>query len=182
MNLDREALDAIDRMMFVDFGHDERYRMVRVPVSEAMWSMWRRYCQALGVSMGRGIAGLVAHELGAVADPDADGVTVYAAEMQRRFATRSGGPRCSRTPPRRTGAVAAGIQTAAPSTDHPARIAGPGEGRSQRAVPVWFRIQVQTMSRALCRRIEAEGGGVILPADSWLPDRVVVFSERRRSQ
>jgi hypothetical protein len=65
--------------------------MVRVPVSEAMWSTWRRYCQALGVSMGRAVAGLVVHELGAVTDPDAGGGTVYAAEMQRWFVTRAEG-------------------------------------------------------------------------------------------
>ena len=129
MDLDRCRLAKIDRRVLAGFGRDERYRMVRVPVSEAMWSTWRRYCQALGVSMGRGIAGLVARELGVVIDPDTAGGSVYVAEMQRRFVTRSGGSRCSRTPPRRTGTVAAGIRTAAPGTNHAAGIVGPGEGR-----------------------------------------------------
>ena len=91
MDLDRRRLAKIDRKILAGFGHDERYRMVRVPVSEAMWSMWRRYCQAVGVSMGRGVAGLVASELGTVTDPDTDGGTAFAAEMQRRSVTRSEG-------------------------------------------------------------------------------------------
>ena len=89
MDLDRGRLGAIDRKVFAGLGHDERYWMVRVPVSEAVWSMWRRYCQAVGVSMGRGIAGLIANELGTVADPDADGGSVFAAEMQRRLVVRA---------------------------------------------------------------------------------------------
>ena len=91
MELDRRRLAKIDRKVLAGLGHDERYRMVRVPVSEAVGSMWQRYCQAAGVSMGRGIAGLIANELGAVTDPDTDGGTVYAAELQRRLVTRSEG-------------------------------------------------------------------------------------------
>jgi hypothetical protein len=91
MDLDRGRLGTIDRKVFAGLGHDERYWMVRVPVSEAMWSMWRRYSQAVGVSMGRGIVGLIANELGTVADPDTGGGTVFAAEMQRRFVRRSEG-------------------------------------------------------------------------------------------
>ena len=91
MEVDRRRLAKIDRKVFAGLGHDERYWMVRVPVSDAMWSMWRRYCQAVGVSMGRAIAGLIANELGAVADSDTDGGIVYAAEMQRRLVTRSEG-------------------------------------------------------------------------------------------
>jgi hypothetical protein len=78
MELDRRRLAKIDQGMLAGLDHGERYRMVRVPVSEAMWSTWRRYCQALGVSMGRGIAGLVANELSTVVDPDTDGGTVIA--------------------------------------------------------------------------------------------------------
>ena len=89
MDLDRGRLGAIDRKVFAGLGPNERYWMVRVPVSEAVWSMWRRCCQAVGVSMGRGIVGLIANELGTVADPDADGGSVFAAEMQRRLVVRA---------------------------------------------------------------------------------------------
>jgi hypothetical protein len=89
MELDRGRLGDIDRKILDSLDRDKRYRMVRVPVSEAVWSMWRRYCRALGVSMGRAIAGLIAHELGVVIDPDTAGGSVYVAEMQRRSVTRS---------------------------------------------------------------------------------------------
>jgi hypothetical protein len=59
MEPDRGRLGDIDRKMFAGLGHDEHSRMVRVPVSEVMWSMWRRYCTALGVAMGRGVPGLI---------------------------------------------------------------------------------------------------------------------------
>ena len=90
MDLDRGALAKIDRRILSGLGHDESYRMVRVPVSAALWSTWRRYCAAVGVSMGRGIAGLIAHELGTVVGDDVDSGTVFVAELQRQLVTRSG--------------------------------------------------------------------------------------------
>jgi hypothetical protein len=48
MDLDRDTLAKIDRRLLSRLGHHEGYQMVRVPVSEAMWSAWRRYCAALG--------------------------------------------------------------------------------------------------------------------------------------
>ncbi len=89
MDLDRGALAKIDRRILSGFGHVASYRMVRVPVSEATWSTWRRYCAALGVSMGRGIAGLIAHELGAVVSPGTDGGALFASELQRQLVARS---------------------------------------------------------------------------------------------
>jgi len=63
MGLDRGVLARIDRKVFSGLGRDEGWQMVRVPVAAAVWSTWRRYCALVGVSMGRGIAGLIAHEL-----------------------------------------------------------------------------------------------------------------------
>jgi hypothetical protein len=40
--------------------------MVRVPVTAAGWSTWKRYCRVAGVSMGRAIAVLIDRELSAV--------------------------------------------------------------------------------------------------------------------
>ncbi len=62
-DLDRGALAKIDRKVLSGLGHEEVYQMVRVPVSAALWSTWRRYCEAQGVSMGRAVSGLIAHEL-----------------------------------------------------------------------------------------------------------------------
>ena len=56
-DLDRGALAKIDRKVLSGLGHEEVYQMVRVPVSEALWSTWHRYCEALGVSMGRAVSG-----------------------------------------------------------------------------------------------------------------------------
>lgn len=56
MDVDLGALAKIDRKMLSGLDHEESWQMVRVPVSDAMWSTWRRYCGALGVSMGVALA------------------------------------------------------------------------------------------------------------------------------
>ena len=89
MDLDRGTLARIDRRVLSELGRNESYRIVRVPVSEAVWSTWRRYCKALGVSMGRGIAGLIVHELGTVVSPDTGGGAVFASELLRQLVARS---------------------------------------------------------------------------------------------
>ena len=66
--MDRGTLAKIDRSLLSGLGHDESYRMVRVPVSEATWSTWKRYCGTLGVSLGRAIAVLVEQELRSIMD------------------------------------------------------------------------------------------------------------------
>jgi hypothetical protein len=88
MDLDRGALAKIDRGILSGLDHDERSQMVRVSVSEAVWSMWRRYCKALGVAMGRGVAGLIAYELGIVEGSTTVGGVVFAGELQRRLVAR----------------------------------------------------------------------------------------------
>jgi uncharacterized protein YecA (UPF0149 family) len=39
---------------------------VRVPIADATWSTWNRYCRSVGISMGRAVAALVEAELDAV--------------------------------------------------------------------------------------------------------------------
>ena len=89
MDVDRGALGRIDRRILSGLDHGERSQMVRVPVSEAVWSMWRRYCKALGVAMGRGVAGLIAHELGIVEGSTTGGGVVFAGDLQRRLVARA---------------------------------------------------------------------------------------------
>lgn len=67
MDLDRGLLARIDRRLLARLHHEQASRMVRVPVSEALWATWRRYCSALGLPMGRAIAELITHELQRVA-------------------------------------------------------------------------------------------------------------------
>ena len=77
-DLDRGTLARIDRKVLSGLGHDETWQMVRVPAAEAMWLAWKRYCDSLGVSMGRGIASLIQHELRSVVDDDSDGSALLA--------------------------------------------------------------------------------------------------------
>ena len=72
MALDRGVLARIDRRVLAEFDHGTGKQLVKVPVSDAVWSTWRRYCDVLGISMGGAIGMLVAHELSTVDDPDLD--------------------------------------------------------------------------------------------------------------
>jgi len=89
MDLDRGVLARIDRRLLSSLDQDDGYQMVRVPVSPAMWSTWRRYCATLEVSMGRGIAELIAHELVAAVEDGRTAVPVFSAEIDKRLATRA---------------------------------------------------------------------------------------------
>lgn len=68
MALDRGRLARIDRRVFVELDHSDGVQVVKVPVSDAVWSTWRRYCDALGMTMGRAVAGLITYELATVVD------------------------------------------------------------------------------------------------------------------
>ena len=82
-------LAKIDRRILSGLDHNEHSQMVRLPVSEAVWSTWRRYCEAVGVAMGRGVARLIAHELGIVEGSTSGGGVVFAGELQRRLVARA---------------------------------------------------------------------------------------------
>jgi len=62
-DIDRGVLATIDRKLLAGLGQDETDRMVRVPVTAAKCSTWKRYCDTAGVSMGRAIAMLIDREL-----------------------------------------------------------------------------------------------------------------------
>ena len=79
----------IDRKILAGLGHEEVYQMVRVPVSAALWSTWRRYCEALGVSMGRAVSGLIAHELQAVVGVTVEGEGRFIAELDGHLLLRA---------------------------------------------------------------------------------------------
>lgn len=70
MALDRGTLAKVDRRIFSELDHEEGIQLVKVPVSGAVWSTWRRYCEAAGVTMGRGLAVLVHHELSSIVKDD----------------------------------------------------------------------------------------------------------------
>ena len=87
MDLDRGTLAKIDRRILSELGHNEGYQMVRVPVAAAIWSTWKRYCEALGISMGRAINALVEQELRSVVE-EIDGKPVFLAELENRLGKR----------------------------------------------------------------------------------------------
>ncbi len=89
MALDRGALSKIDRRVLAELDHDDGVQLVKVPLSEAVWSTWRRYCQAIGLTMGEGIAGLISHELGALVDSSDRPGVAFADELQRQLLARS---------------------------------------------------------------------------------------------
>ncbi len=88
MALDRGSLAKIDRRVFAELGHTVATQTVKVPLSDAMWSTWRRYCQAIGVTMGEGIAGLISYELGTLVSEDEPPGVVFAPELERRLVAR----------------------------------------------------------------------------------------------
>lgn len=68
MTLNRQTLAKIDKQILSQMDHDEGIQLVKVPVSEAVWSAWRRYCEAVGIPMGRALAILLHRELASVVD------------------------------------------------------------------------------------------------------------------
>lgn len=101
MDLDRGTLVKLDRRNLPRLDHDERNQIVKVPVSEAVWSIRKRYRGVLGVSMGRAVGALVEHELRGVVDEAGDEPVLLAVLEQRLGRTNPPGeygqPRISPT-------------------------------------------------------------------------------------
>ena len=89
MALDRGTLSRIDRRVFAELAHTAGVQAVKVPVSDAVWSAWRRYCEAVGLSMGEGVAGLIAHELETVVGDEGDVSDVFAGQAARQVGDRA---------------------------------------------------------------------------------------------
>jgi len=70
MTLNRQTLAKIDKQILSQMDHDEGVQLVKVPISEAVWSTWRRYCEAAGVTMGRGLAVMIHQELATIVGED----------------------------------------------------------------------------------------------------------------
>ncbi len=89
MDLERGVLARIDRKLLADLGGDETYRMVRLPVSAAKWSTWKRCCESAGVSMGRAIVSLIDRELVSVfGDHTGDDLPVLAEQAEEELTRR----------------------------------------------------------------------------------------------
>lgn len=68
--LSRRLLAKVDGRLRSELDHSDGVQLVKVPVSDAVWSTWRRYCDLVGVPMGRGLAILLHHALASVVDED----------------------------------------------------------------------------------------------------------------
>lgn len=89
MALDRGTLAKIDRRVFAELGHAATTQAVKIPLADAVWSTWRRYCEAVGLTMGEGVAGLIDHELQTVVDAaSAEGAPVFAGQVEEELAAR----------------------------------------------------------------------------------------------
>ena len=70
MSLSRQVLRKIDDRLRSDSDQENGEWMAKVPISGATKAVWQRYCQAVGVHMGQGVAILIHHELASVVDED----------------------------------------------------------------------------------------------------------------
>jgi hypothetical protein len=68
MRVSGTKLANADRRLLASMDRDDRWQQVKVPISSALWDVWGRYCEVAGISMGRGIAALIALEVQALAD------------------------------------------------------------------------------------------------------------------
>jgi hypothetical protein len=85
MELERNAIARIDRRLLAELDGDGGVQMAKVPVSDAVWSVWRRYSDAAGVTMGEAVAALIEAELATVIDENTDrGVPVFADRTVQR--------------------------------------------------------------------------------------------------
>ena len=88
MTLNRQTLAKIDKQILSQMDHDGGVQLVKVPVSEAVWSTWRRYCDAVGIPMGRALAVLLHRELASVIEEDLEREAELLADRARRLNER----------------------------------------------------------------------------------------------
>ncbi|HZD23273.1 MAG TPA: hypothetical protein VE569_07710 [Acidimicrobiia bacterium] len=70
--MSRGVLRKVDNALRAEFDQEQGEWMAKVPISGATKVVWQRYCQAVGVGMGEGVALLMLHELAPVAGEDAE--------------------------------------------------------------------------------------------------------------
>lgn len=89
MSLSKRLLAKVDGQLRSELDHTEDVQLVKVPVSDAVWSTWRRYCDLAGVPMGRGLSILLHHELASLVDEDIETVADRFAARQAELDERS---------------------------------------------------------------------------------------------
>jgi hypothetical protein len=90
MSLEPRILAKIDNRLRSDLRKGKSSLTARVPVSEMQWSVWKRYCEMVGVSAGGGLAVLVDHELASVIEEDVETLTQSVKSREAALAAREG--------------------------------------------------------------------------------------------
>ena len=88
MDHDRGVLAKLDRKLLAGLGHDETFHMVRVPVTAAKWSTWKRYCDSAGISMGRAVVTLIDREFARVLGDTGNEASAFARRAEQELANR----------------------------------------------------------------------------------------------
>lgn len=147
MTFERGILAIVDGKILTELDHGDGVRLVKAPLSKAAWSTWRRYCQALGRTMGRAIAGLIVHELGTLIGTADQRKAAYVTQLQDQLIARSEAldVREQRLDERERSLRAP--QRLVRARTRPIDIAELCGRRSQRSMPMWIRLQVQAMPR-----------------------------------
>ena len=86
---DGGILSRMDWRVFAELAHAAGVQAVKVPVSDAVWSVWRRCCMAVGVSMSEGVTGLIAHEFETVGGDEDNARDVFAEQVARQAGERA---------------------------------------------------------------------------------------------
>lgn len=89
MSLSRQVLRKIDDRLRSDSDQEKGEWMAKVPISGATKAVWQRYCQAVGVHMGQGVAILIHHELASVVDEDLETLSDRLKAKQADLDTRT---------------------------------------------------------------------------------------------
>jgi SEC-C motif len=87
--LQRGRLARIDQSLLAALDHADSVQTVKVPVSDAVWSTWRRYSEALGLTMGEALARLIVAELEATIDDEGTTAAELADLLTKRAEERS---------------------------------------------------------------------------------------------
>ena len=88
MGLEPRILAKIDNRLRSALKAQSGDQMARVPVSDAQWAVWKRYCETVGVSVGGGIAVLVDHELASVVEEEVETLTESVKAREAAVAAR----------------------------------------------------------------------------------------------
>lgn len=88
MGLSRSKLANIDRRLLAELDREQTWQVVKVPASNSTWSTWKRYCDVIGLSMGRAISALIDMELSSVVDDEVDTRSAVFAERERQLDER----------------------------------------------------------------------------------------------